>query len=150
MNNEESNLIPELASWNNGEGITLNAWISGVGRFDHALGYATIFWPAFVQYDRCVFRGNPARATYEEWMKSATGDCAKVEAMMNHVHLFDLFTGCDYTPNRALLLRLGQIMEEMWSCKLARDFPGMRFETRLTSEVENLTDLELTFYQRHV
>ena len=147
MNDEESNLMPELANWNDGAGITLNAWISGVGRFDHALGYAAIFWPSFVQYERCIFRASPDHTAYQEWMKSTRGDCAKVEAMVNHVHLADLFTGSDYRPNRALLLRLGQIMKEMWSCKLAQDFPDKRFETHFTSDAENLADLELTFYQ---
>ena len=147
MNNDDSKLIPELADWNAGTGISLKAWISGVGSFDHALGYAAIFWPSFVQYECCIFRSSPDLAVFQEWMKSAAGDCAKVEAMMNHVHLADLFSGSDYRPSRALLVRLGQIMEEMWSCKLARDFPDHRFETRFTSDAENLTDLELTFYQ---
>ncbi len=147
MKDENSSLIPELADWNGGAGISLDGWICGVGRFDHALGYAAIFWPSFVQYERCVFRSSPDRSVYDEWMKIAAGDCAKVEAMMNHVHLTDLFTGSDYQPSKALLVRLGEIMEEMWSCKLAQDFPDKRFETRFTFDVANLTDLQLTFYQ---
>jgi hypothetical protein len=150
MKDDNSKLIPELADWNAGAGITVEAWISGVGRFDHALGYATIFWPTFVQYERCIFRYIPDQATYQEWMRVASGDCAKVEAMVNHLHLVDLFTGSDYQPSKALLVRLGQIMEEMWFCKLAQDFPDKRFETRFTSDVENLTDLELTFYQLYL
>ena len=147
MNNEESKLIPELADWNGGTGITLEAWISGVGRFDHALGYSSIFWPSFIEYESCVFRTVPDREAYQQWMKSTGGDRTKVEAAMNHMHLIDLFTGSEYQPNRALLLRLGQIMKEAWSCKLARDFPTKRFETPFFSDAENLTDLELTFYQ---
>jgi hypothetical protein len=80
-------------------------------------------------------------------MKSTGGDRTKVEAAMNHMHLIDLFTGSDYRPNRALLLRLGQIMKEAWSCKLARDFPTRRFETPFFSDVEEVTDIELTFFQ---
>jgi hypothetical protein len=68
--------------------------------------------------------------------------------MMNHVHLADLFIGSDYQPSKALLVRLGQIIEEMWSCKLAQDFPSKRFEIRFISDTENLTDLALTFYQQ--
>jgi hypothetical protein len=48
MNDDDSKLIPELADWNAGTGITLAAWISGVGRFDHALGYSTIFFARFL------------------------------------------------------------------------------------------------------
>lgn len=38
-------LIPELAGWNDGKGISVESWISGIGRYDHAIGYCTIFWP---------------------------------------------------------------------------------------------------------
>jgi hypothetical protein len=148
MNDDDSRLVPELADWNAGAGITLEQWISGVGRFDHALGYAAIFWPNFVQYEGCVFRSSPDRAVYQEWLENMAGDCARVEAMMNHVHLADLFIGSDYQPSKALLVRLGQIIEEMWSCKLAQDFPSKRFEIRFISDTENLTDLALTFYQQ--
>jgi hypothetical protein len=147
MNDDESFLIPELATWNNGAGITLNAWISGVGRFDHALGYAAIFWPSFIQYESCILRSVPDRSAYQQWMKSMDGETAKVEAMMNHLHLIDLFACSDYQPNKALLLRLGQIMTEMWSCKLARDFPDKRFGIQLISDSEDVTDWELTFFQ---
>ena len=147
MNDEGSNLMPELANWNNGAGITLEAWISGVGRFDHALGYAAIFWPSFVQYESCIFRTIPDHAAYQQWMKSMEGNCARVEAVMNHLHLADLFTSSDYRPEKALLSRLGQVLKEMFSCKLARDFPDKCFEIQLTSDSEDLADLELTFFQ---
>lgn len=147
MNDDDSKLIPELADWNAGTGITLAAWISGVGRFDHALGYSTIFWPSFIEYESCVFRTVPDREAYQQWMKSTGGDRTKVEAAMNHIHLIDLFTSSDHQPSRALLLRLGQIMKEAWSCKLALNFPARRFEIPFFSDSENLTDFELTFHQ---
>lgn len=147
MNDKDMILIPELASWNNGAGISLKEWISAVGRFDHALGYATIFWPKFFRCDSCILRVIPDDAVFQQWMKSMAGDCARVEAMLNHLHLIDLFTGLDYPPSGPLLLRLGQILKEMWSCKLAQDFPDKFFEIHLTSGGEEMTNLELTFFQ---
>ena len=46
MNTPES-MQAELATWNNGAGIDLEGWISCEGRFSLAVGYASIFWPAF-------------------------------------------------------------------------------------------------------
>jgi len=34
-----SDFIPELAEWNNGQGITPSDWIWIEGRADHALGF---------------------------------------------------------------------------------------------------------------
>lgn len=41
----------ELAAWNNGDGIDLESWISCEGRFSFAVGYASIFWPAFTLFE---------------------------------------------------------------------------------------------------
>lgn len=47
-------LIPELPDWNDGRGIDRDSWLSGIGRFDHAVAYVTLFWPAFTLHDDCV------------------------------------------------------------------------------------------------
>ena len=41
----------ELAPWNNGAGIDLKSWIGCQGRFALAVGYSSIFWPEFVEFD---------------------------------------------------------------------------------------------------
>ena len=147
MNDDYGHLIPELAKWNKGDGISLGSWISGVGRFDHALGYTAIFWPDFALYEGCIFHTSPDPANFRDWMKSLNGDTAKVEAMMNHVHLVDLFANSQFQPSKALLLRLGQIMKEMWTCKLAQDFPERRFEVELSTDSDDVVEFEITFFQ---
>jgi hypothetical protein len=52
-------LIPELGTWNDGQGIDLESWANAVGRYDFAIAKAAIFWPDFVVYDDCVFRYDP-------------------------------------------------------------------------------------------
>ena len=147
MHDKNSLLIPELAGWDDGAGITLRSWISGVGRFDHALGYASIFWPDFVQHEGCILRETPDDANFQEWMRTMAGDITRVEAMMNHLHVLDLFNDSEYQPGRPLLLRLGQILKSMWSCKLAHDFPSVNFAIELDLEGEEMADFTLTFYQ---
>jgi hypothetical protein len=41
----------ELAAWNNGKGIDLQSWVGCEARFALAVGYASIFWPEFVEFD---------------------------------------------------------------------------------------------------
>lgn len=140
-------LIPEPAKRNDGSGIRLMPWMSGIGRFN-ILGCSLMFWPAFVQHEGCIFRRDLDAATYQDWMKSLNGDTAKVEAMVNRVHIADLFLSSGYQPDRSLLLHFGQVLKEMWSCKLARDFPGRSFEIELRSDSHNALDVQLTFFQR--
>ena len=46
----------ELAAWNNGDGIDLETWISSEGNFSLAVGYASIFWPAFTLFEGILCR----------------------------------------------------------------------------------------------
>lgn len=59
MQGDANQLIPELSQWNNGAGIDVATWIGCVGRYDHAIGYASIFWPEFVMHDGCILLGTP-------------------------------------------------------------------------------------------
>lgn len=59
---------PELAAWNNGLGIDLESWVACEGRFALAVGYASIFWPEFVEFEGYVLRkgfSEPAKEIYE-------------------------------------------------------------------------------------
>jgi hypothetical protein len=40
-----------LAPWNNDAGIDLESWIGCEGRFALVVGYSSIFWPDFVEFD---------------------------------------------------------------------------------------------------
>ena len=50
MNIPES-MKAELSAWNNGLGIDLESWVGCEGNFSLAVGYATLFWPEFVEFD---------------------------------------------------------------------------------------------------
>ena len=41
----------DLAAWNNGDGIDLESWVANEGNFSLAVGYASIFWPAFTLFE---------------------------------------------------------------------------------------------------
>lgn len=73
MRKGAADLIPELKLWNEGKGIDLNAFADAVGRYDHAIAYATLFWPDFVVHDDCVFRNQPDPANYLNWMEELKG-----------------------------------------------------------------------------
>jgi hypothetical protein len=148
MKYDIESMIPELRGWNNGAGISIYAWICGIGRYDHALGYSTILWPEFTSYEDCVFRRSMSSDTYQDWLRQFQGDLSKVEITANHLHLIDLFPGSEYNPTRSMLICFGKILKDTWSCKLAKDFPAKNFEVHFTEEAEDILDIEITFCQR--
>jgi hypothetical protein len=142
-------LIPELSGWNNGDGIDVESWIRCVGRYDHAIGYASLFWPRFVVHDDCVFRYTLDKDTYSRWMDATGNDKRRVEAVVNHLHILDLFRDSEFQPNRDVILYVGSIFKDMWSCKLERDFPSRHFDVVFPDDASmELVDYEITFMQR--
>ena len=145
MHDDMNELIPELAEWNDGAGIDLPTWISGIGRYDHALGYASVFWPSFFDYQGCVLRSLPTASDFEKLKQHLGGDLSQAELFLNHLHMVNIFHSPDYQPSRELLLRLGQILKATWTGKLAQDYPGDRFRVYLTTTSSNSEEWELTF-----
>jgi hypothetical protein len=148
MHDNAGSLIPELARWNDGNGIDLAAWGFAIGRFDHAIAYLQAFWPDFVEYDDCIFRYKPSPTTYSDWMQSLDGDRQRVESVMNHFHILDMFNSQEFEPNEHVARHLAAILKDMWSCKLMRDFPERHFSVEVyDSETDDLLGYEITFYQ---
>lgn len=126
MHQHAHELIPELAQWNGGKAIDLLGFIDCDGRYDHAIGYATIFWPDFVIYEGCIFVRPPDDANFRQWKEVFKGDLSETEKMINHRHIMDIFLNSAYPPTREILRHLGKVLKSMWECRIQRDFPEKR------------------------
>lgn len=149
MKTDYDKLIPELKDWNNGKGIDVESWIGCVGDFQKAIGYSTIFWPAFAEVEGCIVREGVSRKNVLQWLEQYKGDRKGVEAAVNHLHLKDLHhANCeDVSPER--LAHLGRLLKEIYECKLKRDFPNRSFvvEYEEPEKKKQTSDYMLTFYQ---
>jgi hypothetical protein len=138
----------ELAAWNNGKGIDLMSWIGCEGRFALAIGYATIFWPSFVEIDGYVVR-TVTDQSLRSWASADGATRQSVEAMVNHEHLADFhYLGCpDCSSDK--LRALGRILKEIYEAKLAWQFPDKKFCVSLyePEDPEDLRAYEITFWQ---
>jgi len=142
-------LIPELRDWNNGAGIDARSWVGCSGNFQLAVGYTTVFWPAFVEYDGMVLREGYFPESLEKWLQRYNGDKTAVEAMMNHQHIADVqFYGCpDATHER--LIYLGRVLRQIYECKLRFQFPQKDILVQFDdSPMEDVYGYQLTFFQR--
>ena len=148
MSKEINKLIPELLLWNNGEGIDAEDWLSCMGNYELAVAYAEFFWPQFVEHDGCVFRGSVNEKNYRDWIVSTKSHKTSVEAVMNHVHILDIFPDVEKPPSKEQIRYLGRKLKEMWKAKLLRDFPDKNITVSFhEDDSDDLLNYEITFYQ---
>jgi hypothetical protein len=144
-------LIPEMREMRRGgEAIDVHDWLAVRGSYELAVAFGQLFWPRFVLFEDCVFwaPGNPE--LFKTWIVQLGGDKPAVEAMMNHRHIIDLFPRASpATPQQ--LIYLGKLLRDIWSCKLARDFPDRTFEVVFTEGAPaDLVGYQVTFCQRRL
>ena len=141
-------LIPQLATWKNGEGTDVDTWLVNVGSYEHAVAYANLFWPEFTVHDDCVLVAGFNETIFDGFMEQTGGNRRAVEQVMNHRHILDLFQKPDQAPSEEIIVHLGRVLKDMWSCKLRHDFPSRTIVVSFTeNDVEDLLDYEITFYQ---
>ena len=140
-------LIPELKDWNNGQGASIDVYLSGCGNFELAIAFRRLYWPDFVEHDNCVLLPNFSLKTYDAILKNHNGDRAEVEALLNHQHILDLFPLSDATTE-AQIRYIGQTLQEVWTAKLKRDFPNRTFEVCFNDIPGlDLVNYQITFFQ---
>jgi hypothetical protein len=141
-------LIPELPDWNNGNGIDVQSWIDCSGDFQLAVGYTTLFWPRFIEFDGHVLREGFSIDSFRSFQQQCNGSRRSVESVMNHLHIASIHYHDlrSFTVDHALYL--GRTLREIYQAKLAWQFPSSRFEIIFDeSEQLDLMAYEITFYQ---
>lgn len=125
-------------------------WVEETGTAALALAYSTILWPDFVENRSGVFLERAYNEAYvDAWFDKLGGDVSAVEATVNHLHLSDIFeTDSDLEPTIAGAL--GARMVDVWSAKLAMEFPGRRFVVQCSGpdETQSIEDCVITFYSQ--
>jgi hypothetical protein len=143
-----NDMIPELSTFLEGKPIDPELWLTNIGRYDHAVGYGSLFWPSFVEHDGCIFLGGRVPETYPKWRAKFGHDIEAIESMLNHRHILDLFP-CAPRPKQALVAHFGGILKEMWSAKLTRDFPTRQFEIEFADTFDLTVDNpSITFFTK--
>ncbi len=86
--------------------------------------------PQFVDIDGCVVRAGADPDTVRDWM-SRLPDRRSVEAVVNHVHVWDLLPGVDTMDGEVAQL-VGDWLAWGWQRAAAEQFPGRRFRGEST------------------
>lgn len=139
----------ELAAWNNGAGIDLEAWIGCEGSFSLAVGYTAVFWPEFVEYDGYILRDGFSEKSLRGFEGQSASTRKSVEWVMNHLHVADIqHFGCeDLTKDK--LVFLGTVLKEIHQAKLQWRFPDRPciVELYIPDDEDDLMQYQLSFWQ---
>jgi len=141
----------ELARWNDGDGIDLEGWIAGSGNYALAIGYATLFWPRFVEIDGYIVREGITSEQLRDWERTGASR-REVEAVVNHLHFADLHRHANALLSEDKLVALGEVLREIHAAKLVWQFPHSPCVVQLhvPEPGGDLDDHQLTFWQaRH-
>lgn len=103
----------ELAAWNNGDGIDLETWISSEGKFSLAVGYASIFWPAFTLFEGYILPDGVTETVVRGWERAGRSR-KSIEWVLNHLHIADIQHGGCQDISKDKLLVLGNVLKEIY------------------------------------
>lgn len=113
----------ELGRWNNGAGIDLEGWLNCMGNYGLAVGYLSVFWPEFVEYDGYILRKGFSVDALRTFERQEGATRKSVEWTMNHLHLADLHMHDDDALTEDKIAVLGCTLKEMYQAKLMWQFP---------------------------
>ncbi len=153
---DELKLIPELKDWRkeNGQDFDIQDWVTSEGDIQMAIGYSTIFWPEFVEFNDYIFiKSHFSEDNFKEWIKSeSVSNYGQIENVINHIHILDLFS---YEKQADISFEqvkyLGDLLQKIYSTKLKVEFPNRNFTVTFNGaeHLNDLIDYQLTFYQNN-
>ncbi|MGA8744060.1 MAG: hypothetical protein WB561_22905 [Terracidiphilus sp.] len=100
----------ELAAWNNGDGIDLETWISCEGNFSLAVGYASIFWPAFTLFEGYILPDGVSEDDLRGFEQNGRSR-KSVEWVMNPLHIAFSMVAAETSPGPSPVLNYIQLRQ---------------------------------------
>jgi hypothetical protein len=144
-----SSMRDEIMAWNDGKGIALGTWADYNGNFKLAVGYAAFFWPEFEMIKGYILHKGCPTDSIRSWEKALKGDRRAVQVVLNHWHLDNLHDHDQENLTHDKLVYIGTKLKEMYSAKLAWQFPEHPCVVEFwhPENTEDYFEYELTFWQ---
>jgi hypothetical protein len=132
--------LPQLKKWQAQFDDSMGVWnfLSREGSATLAIAYSTLFWPSFIEVQSCVLlRHRYKEETFIKWLDHFGGRARDVEAMINHVHLWDLFDPESEGVPEEAMEDLAYIVSKCWEAALRDSFPSRSFEVTVSSTADD-------------
>jgi hypothetical protein len=138
---ENESWIPNFSPW---------SYLNLRADYDLAAAFSKLFWPDFIEVeDYVLLAENYEQTNFEDWKKRFNGGRHDIEAMINHVHIRDLFLNSpkhvEY-PGK-LHKYLADVLAICWKHALQEAFPERTFTVSVFDDPVHSYGPEITFYQ---
>ena len=128
MSRRDPNNIGAVARWNEETGGNY-----GIANFlsqeldpEILLAATHLLWPDFVEVRGCLIRADAYESSnFESWWNETNGDRPRIESVLNHLHLWDVFPG--YDDDAGVLGELADVLIETWAAALDLHYPDCSF-----------------------
>lgn len=141
-----SEWFPELEQAriaNRGKELTLWDVFAWVSTPLSLAAVATLLSPQFVEVRGCVLRADRYwPETFARWWEELRGDRQRIEAVVNHEHLADLYLNSSSRPDRRFDEALARVVARCWRAALAEAYPERSFAI----EISGGDEAEITFW----
>ena len=140
----------ELSRWNNGDGVDLETWVEAMGNFGLAVGYTTVFWPEFEEFEGYILRKGCTVESLRGFERQKNATRKSVEWVLNHLHIGDLHLHGAAEESADKLVLLGNVLKEVYQAKLVWQFPDRPcvVEFYIPDDRDDLTQYQISFWQK--
>jgi len=149
----DPDILPTLremrATWT---GPTISLWnfLDYKGSMELGYAFASLFWPELIQYEDGIFVAEQfGEDSFNQWMESLDGSLTKVEAVMNHVHVNDLFMNAPTDDNlpSSVKKRFAASLAGCWRAAGASQFPHLPIQIECDTDTDpDVHDYEVTLF----
>lgn len=149
----DPDLLPTLremrATWT-GPTISLWSFVNFKGSMELGYAFASLFWPELIEFQGGIFVAEQFREdSFDQWMQSLDGSLTKVEAVMNHLHVNDLFlnTPSDDNLPSSVNMRFAASLAGCWRAAAATQFPDLPIQVECDTDIDpDVHDYEVTLF----
>jgi hypothetical protein len=134
--------------WKNQGEVDIFSYVSDVCSPEDMLLFCRILFPDFVVFQGGIFLSHTFNVSlFYSWFDKLDSNIASVERLMNHTHMYDLFSGCSEDVSDAIFLQLAEVLAVSWRLVLKDKFTHVDFSVDVTCSDRDYGPI-VTFYRK--
>ncbi|WP_446436407.1 hypothetical protein [Pseudomonas sp. 1152_12] len=135
------------SGWAKKDNIDIFSYVSAMCNPEDCLLFCRLLFPDFFVSQGAIFLS----AKYDHdvfvvWLKKFDGDARAVEKIMNHTHLYDVFSGCTDEVDDVVFEQLAETIALSWRLVLKDKFPERKFSVDVSNSDQDYGPT-VTFFQ---
>lgn len=138
------------AGWEEAESIDIFSYVEDVVSPEDSLIFCKLLFPDFVVFeDSVILEMKFDEPAFRVWLDHFSGDKSGVEKVLNHTHLYDVFSGSGSSVDDVVYEQLSNVLAMSWRMVLKERFPGRRFHVEAINSDQEYGPVVM-FYQVRV